>query len=82
MMRARVLQRRYVLPLVCVVLIVVWMFFFRSASNRLVIVPNRNFEMSALCTFGTNHVYFYGDNSLDPLIKRWTDTNAYRLRYY
>jgi len=34
-----------------------------------------------MCTFGTNHVYFYGENSLDPLIKRWTDTNAYRLRY-
>jgi hypothetical protein len=42
---------------------------------------NRNFEMFAMCTFGTNHVYFYGENSLDPLIKRWTDTNAYRLRY-
>ena len=42
---------------------------------------NRNFELFAMCTFGTNHVYFYGENSLDPLIKRWTDTNAYRLRY-
>ena len=63
------------LSVICIVLLI-------GASPRFMIVgPDTNFAVYAKCTFGTNHVYFYGDASLDPLIKRWTDTNAYRLRY-
>jgi hypothetical protein len=39
--------------------------------------------VSIICTFGTNHVYYYGDGMdqiMDPITTRLGDTNAYRLR--
>lgn len=85
-MRLRPLRARHVLLLTLVALIMACLLYLLSPSNRLVIVSsNANFKISAKCTFGTDHVYFYGydlDNFLDPAIKRWTDTNAYRLRYH
>jgi hypothetical protein len=82
-MNLRPLRARYVVLLVLVAALTVCTVFMLSPSNRVVIISsNTNFKISATCTFGTNHVYFYGNAlELDPAIKRWTDTNAYRLRY-
>jgi hypothetical protein len=44
---------------------------------------DKKFDISVMCTFGTNHVYYYGDavdRLFDPAIRRWSNTNAYRLR--
>jgi hypothetical protein len=79
------LRARYVLLLIPVA-VLLCLLFSRSPSSPLVIVSsNANFGISAKCTFGTNHVYYYGDSVdriLDPAIRRWSDTNAYRIRLY
>src|SRR5437879_6524483 len=39
-----------------------------------VVSSNANFGVSMRCTFGTNHVYYYGDRLdrlLEPAIRRW-----------
>ncbi len=57
---------------------------FRSARTPLVIVssdPNVNVS-SVVCTFGTNHVYYWGgavDRLMDPLVTRLSDRNANRM---
>jgi hypothetical protein len=43
------------------------------------------FQISAKCTFGIHHEYYYGNaiegDHLDPLVRLVTDRKAYRLHY-
>jgi hypothetical protein len=85
-MSAALLRSRHGLLLVLGAGIATSLLLALLLPRPLVIVSsNASFKISAKCTFGADHVYFYGDgldNFLDPAIKRWTDTNAYRLRYH
>ena len=67
-----------------IVLAVGFIFVFRRSQMSLAIVSsNPKVQVSTVCTFGTNHVYFtgtIGNRILDPLETRLSDTNANRLR--
>lgn len=78
------LRSRYLLLLIPVLAIVAsLLFLFLRSSPLVTISSNAQFGITATCTFGTNHVYYYGDpvdRVLDPIIRRGSNTNAYRLR--
>lgn len=79
------MRRRYLFLLVCVALIVLCALLFRSKPDRFTIVPNRNFDIAADATFGTNHVYSFGSGMVGPLELAWErlkTRDAYRLRYH
>ena len=63
---------------------VVVLFSLRRSEALPVLVSNPKFAIETTITFGTNHVYYYGDavqRVFDPVITRVSDTNAYRLRH-
>ena len=77
----------YVLLLLALLAVVVLsLLLSRPPSSPLVVVfSDTKFRISSRCTFGTNHVSYYGDpvdRILDSALRRWSDTDAWqRLRY-
>ena len=87
MMKLQRWRARYILVLVTIAVATLFVLLPRPGSSPLVVMSfDKKFGVSTLCTFGTNHVYYYGDSLdrvFDPAFRRWklVETNAYRLRY-
>jgi len=78
-MRPPRLKQLVLIPCALVLLLLLLSVF---QPSRFEITPRyANIDVSVTCSVGTNHVCFWGDNSLDPFIKRFTEKDAYRLRY-
>jgi len=78
------LKFRALVFVVLTVLAVGLILIYRRAQMPLAIVSsNPKMQVSTVCTFGTNHVYYYGNignQIMDPLETRLSNTNANRLR--
>jgi hypothetical protein len=76
-------RARYVLLVIALAALLLGApFLLRESSPLVAISSNKAFVVSSLCTFGTNHLYYYGDpiqRVFDPAITRLSDTNANRL---
>ena len=84
----RLVRSRRAWALIPVMTLVLWFLFGHQRSDPFVIVSSDpKFEISARCTFGTNHIYYYGDlvdRMFDPAIKllsRDGNQYPYRLRH-